>query len=155
MIRLTRLVLALTFVVTVTALNTSCKKDDGPKQEQSTDFRNYKLFNYSSGSEVEAGGFVIEQLLNGNARITITLNEPFRINNVDFESVINTKNENGDELIFANLGTLNGGTGTLSVSPVVGSGSNLPIKFAELISRSAYYVKILNGANVQATGTIK
>lgn len=147
--------LAFAFIVTVSLSTISCSKDDGPKQEQSTDFRNYKLFNYSNGSQVEAGGFVIEQLLNGNARISITLSEPFRQNNVSFEAVINTKNENGDELIFANLGNLNGSSGTLSVSPVVASGSNLPIKFSELISRSSYYVKVLNGANVQATGNIQ
>lgn len=139
----------------VLAFNMACKKDSAVNQNQTTDFRNYKLFNYSSGTEVEAGNFKIEQLLSGNARLTITLNEPFRQSNVGFEAVINTKNEGGDELVFADLGVLNGSTGVLVVNPVVASGSNLPIKFSELISRSSYYVKIMNGANVQAVGNIQ
>lgn len=149
-----KLVLALGIIVFTSFLNTACKKDNDQKQ-QVTDFRNYKLFNYSSGSEMEAGGFVIEQLLDGNARLTITLSAPYRQNNVSFQAVINTKNEAGDELVFANLGTVNGSSGMLTTSPVVASGSNLPVKFSELISRSNYYVKILNGANVQATGNIQ
>lgn len=155
MIRTSKLVLAFTLFLAIISVNLSCKKDNDNPVERTTDFRNYKLFNYSSGSEVEAGNFVIEQLLDGNARIDITLSEPFRQNNVGFETVINTMNENGDELIFSSLGTLNGTTGRLVVSPVVASASNLPIKFSELISRQEYYVKILNGANVQARGEIK
>ncbi|MGN6491493.1 MAG: hypothetical protein ACTHLE_05805 [Agriterribacter sp.] len=132
----------------------SCKKDNGPDPDPVVDFRNYKLFNYSSGSEVEAGTFKIEQLLNGNSRLTINISEPFRQNGTSFDAVINTK-DGDDELVFANLGRVNGGTGTLIADPVVSSGSNLPVKFTDLIGKTGYYVKVMNGANVQATGEIK
>lgn len=65
----------------------------GPQPDPVTDFINYKLFNYSSGSEVEAGSFKIEQLLNGNSRLTISISEPFRQTGANFEAVINTKDE--------------------------------------------------------------
>lgn len=133
----------------------SCKKDKDPEPDPVVDFRNYKLFNYSSGSEVEAGAFKIEQLLNGNSRLTIIISEPFRQNGTNFEAVINTKDDEGIELVFSNLGMVNGGTGLLLTDPVVGSGSNLPVKFTDLIGKTGYYVKVMNGANVQATGEIK
>ncbi|MBX3257956.1 MAG: hypothetical protein KF862_27745 [Chitinophagaceae bacterium] len=133
----------------------SCKKDKEPEPDPVVDFRTYKLFNYSSGSEVDAGTFKIEQLLNGNSRLTITIGEPFRQSGATFEALINTKDEGDNELVFANLGMVDGGTGTLVTDPVVGSGSNLPVKFSDLINKTGYYVKIMNGANVQATGIIK
>ena len=133
----------------------SCKKDNGPDPDPVVDFRNYKLFNYSSGSEVEAGTFKIEQLLNGNSRLTINISEPFRQSGANFGAVINTKDGGDDELVFSNLGMVNGGTGLLVADPVVGSGSNLPVKFTDLIGKTGYYVKVMNGANVQATGEIK
>lgn len=58
-------------------------------------------------------------------------------------------------MVYANLGSVNGASGALVTYPVVGSGSNLPVKFTDLISKTGYYVKIMNGANVQATGEIK
>ncbi|MBX2925644.1 MAG: hypothetical protein KF746_25830 [Chitinophagaceae bacterium] len=133
----------------------SCKKDSPPEPDPVVDFRNYKLFNYSSGSEVESGSFKIEQLLNGNSRLTITINEPFRQKGVNFEALINTRDAEDNELVFSNLGMVNGETGILVTDPVISSGSNLPIKFTDLINKTGYYVKVMNGANVQATGVIR
>lgn len=146
---------ALLFLLSATTTLFSCKKDSGPDPDPVLDFRNYKLFNYSSGSEVEAGSFKIEQLINGNSRLTINISEPFRQSGANFGAVINTKDGGDDELVFSNLGMVNGGTGDLVTDPVIGSGSNLPVKFTDLISKTGYYVKIMNGANVQATGEIK
>lgn len=132
-----------------------CKKSSNPPDPNpSVDFREYKLFNYSSGEEVDAGSFRLDQLLNGNTKLTITISVPFRQDGVLFNALINTRDSSENELVFSNLGTVPGKTGVLVVNPVVGSGSNLPVKFNDLLDTKGYYVKILNGANVQATGGI-
>ncbi|HRO45673.1 hypothetical protein [Agriterribacter sp.] len=145
----------LAFFLLLSAIFAGCKKDNNNNPDPNLDFRTYKLFNYSSGAEVEAGNFRIDQLADGNARLTITISEPYRQDGINFDAVINTKDEAENELIFSYLGSVNGKTGSLIVNPVMGSGSNLPVKYSDLISKTGYYIKIMNGANVQATGEIK
>ncbi|HTN08948.1 hypothetical protein [Agriterribacter sp.] len=145
----------LTLFFLLSAVFAGCKKDNNSNPDPNLDFRTYKLFNYSSGAEVEAGNFRIDQLADGNTRLTISINEPYRQNGINFDAVINTKDETANELVFSYLGNVNGKTGSLTVNPVMGSGSNLPVKYSDLISKTGYYIKIMNGANVQATGEIK
>ena len=144
----------LAFVLLLSAASWGCKKNSRDN-DPPLDFREYKLFNYSSGSAAEAGSFRADQLADGNTRLTISLSEPYRQNGITFDAVINTKDDSGNELVFSYLGAVNGKTGNLVVNPVIGSGSNLPVKYSELISKTGFYVKVMNGANVQATGEIK
>ena len=147
-------VLSLFFIL-LSALFIGCAKDDGNDPDPQLDFREYKLYNYSSGTEAEAGSFRIDQLKDGNARLTISLAEPYRQNGISFNDVINTKDEADNELVFSYLGSVDGRSGKLVINPVVSSGSNLPVKYSDLISKSGFYVKVMNGANVQANGEIK
>jgi hypothetical protein len=132
----------------------SCSKSkDDPNP--SINFKTYTLYNASAGSNVEAGSFRIDQLKDGNAKIAIAISQPFRQPNASFEAVINKKDTAGNELVFADLGLVNGGSGTLITNPVISSGSNLPIKYNDLVGNFGYYVKVMNGANVQAKGDIE
>lgn len=142
---------ALTFVTV--SLFVSCKKDK-EDPNPSIAYKEYKLYNYSSGSALDAGSFRVDQLSNGNAKITISVSEPFRQANATFEAVINKEDISGNELVFSNLGLVNGSSGSLIANPVISSGSNLPIKYTDLVGQNGYYLKVLNGANVQARGEI-
>lgn len=137
----------------VTGTFLSCKKDKDDSNP-SVGFKEYRLYNSSSGSPVDAGSFRIDQLANGNAKITIAISEPFRQPNANFQAVINKEDGSGNELVYSNLGLVNGNTGSLVTNPVISSGSNLPIKYTDLVGQTGYYVKVLNGANVQARGDI-
>jgi hypothetical protein len=145
----------LILFISLSGLLLGCAKDSGNDPDPQLDFREYKLFNYSSGSEAEAGSFRIDQLRDGNAKLTISLNEPYRQDGTAFDAVINTRDEADNELVFSYLGSVDGRSGRLVVNPVISSGSNLPVKYADLIGKSGFYVKVMNGANVQATGEIK
>jgi len=50
---------------------------------------------------------------------------------------------------------VNGNSGTLITNPVLSSSSNLPVKYTDLVGHNGFYVKVLNGANVQAKGRIE
>lgn len=137
----------------IVSLFSACKKnkvDENP----SIGYKEYRLYNSSSGSPVDAGSFRLDQLSNGNAKITISISQPFRQSNTTFEATINKEDVSGNELVFSNLGLVNGNTGSLVTNPVMSSGSNLPIKYTDLVGQKGYYVKVLNGANVQARGDI-
>ncbi|MBX3241918.1 MAG: hypothetical protein KIT80_13095 [Chitinophagaceae bacterium] len=130
----------------------ACKKERTPR-ETVIDSREYSLFNYSSGSQVAAGTFKLEHMESGNARLTIQLNEAFRQPQINFTALVVTE-LNDTEVVFAQLGNVPGNSGYLVVNPVISLGSNLPVKFTDLVGK-AYYLKIMNGANVQATGEIR
>lgn len=125
--------------------------DDGPPLS----FREYNLYNYSSGNQVDAGSFRIDEQRDGNARLSITLAPAFRVDNVNFQAQLVARDTNNVELVYASLGQVNGGSGELSVSPILESATNLPVRYADLITKTGYFVRILNGANVQATGEIR
>lgn len=146
------LLFTISLLLTISVL-LSCKKDKNDPNP-SVAFKEYRLYNSSSGSPVDAGSFRLDQLANGNAKITISISEPFRQTNASFQAVINKADESGNELVYSNLGLVNGNSGSLVTSPIMSSGSNLPIKYTDLVGQTGYYVKILNGANVQARGDI-
>lgn len=131
----------------------ACKKDKRDPNP-SIQYKEYRLFNISGGSPVDAGSFRVDELQNGNTKITLLISEPFRQNGVGFQASVNKKDNAGNELVLASLGLVNGVSGSLVVNPVLASGTNLPIKYDELVGPYGYYIKVLNGANVQAQGDI-
>ncbi len=131
----------------------ACKKDK-KDPNPSINYKEYRLINISGGSSVDAGSFRVDELQDGNTKITILISEPFRQDGAGFQASVNKKDSEGNELVLSNLGLVNGGLGSLVVNPVLSSGTNLPVKYNELVGPYGYYVKILNGANVQALGDI-
>ena len=131
----------------------ACKKDK-KDPNPSINYKEYRLFNVSGGSSVDAGSFRIDELQNGNTKITILISEPFRQEGAGFQASINKEDEDGNELVLSSLGMVNGGSGSLVVNPVLSGGTNLPVKYHDLVGNYGYYIKILNGANVQARGDI-
>lgn len=131
----------------------SCKKEeDGPALQNET----YQLVNLSSGSSQSAGSFRILEQANGNAAVEINLAQAFRINGARFNAVIVTYDEStASELVYANLGEINGGSARVLINPVLQLSTNQPVSYADLTARTGYTLKLLNGANVQASGQIQ
>jgi hypothetical protein len=97
----------------------------------------------------------VDELQDGNTKITILISAPFRQDGTGFQASVNKKDSEGNELVLSNLGLVNGSSGSLVVNPVLSSGTNLPVRYNELVGPYGYYIKILNGANVQARGDIE
>jgi len=135
-------------------LLTSCSKSEDkapPFVGGSTD---YKLFNLSTGTSVEAGTFTITELADGNARLSVQLNQGYKVAGAMFRTTITVPQTTGDELLFADLGDMDGGTGTLEVNPIVSGATNVPVKYSDVI-HSGYSIKVMNGNNLQASGVMK
>lgn len=131
----------------------SCSKDDSPPAFQGQS-KTYTLLNYSTGSAVEAGSFTVYELENGTARASLNLNTGYRVAGTKFKATITVADAQGVELVYSDLGEVDGAAGTLEVNPVISSGTSTPIQYKDIISKTGYTVKVTNGSNVQAKGTI-
>lgn len=144
----------LVFPVLAAVLFTSCRKsDDTPPFVGRSEV--YKMYNVSTGSDVEAGTFTITELANGNARLSIQLNQGYRVAGAKFRTTITVPQTAGNELLFADLGEMDGGIGTLEVNPIVSGATNAAVKYNEFIVQSGYTIKVMNGNNLQASGVIQ
>ncbi|WP_290789451.1 hypothetical protein [Flavihumibacter sp. UBA7668] len=146
--------MSLLSLLSVAIILISCNKndEDGPALQNET----YQLVNLSSGSSQSAGTFRILEQSNGNAAVEINLAQAFRINGARFNAVIVTYDESTDsELVYANLGEINGGSARVLINPVLQLSTNQAISYADLTGRTGYTLKLLNGANVQASGQIQ
>lgn len=136
----------------VAGLGMSCTKDDTPSLASKT----YSMYNYSSGSAVNAGSFTISELSDGNASLSVSLASGFLVPGVTLKSyVVLTDSTSGGELIYANLNDIDGTSGQVTTSPVINSSTNTAIPYTELVSKTGYSVKVLNNTNVQAKGDIQ
>ena len=132
----------------------SCSKNEDSPPPFQAKSKTYKLYNYSTGSAVEAGTFTFTELQNGGASATISLNEGYKVPGVKFKATITVADAQGVELVYADLGEVDGGTGRLEKNPLISSGTNTPIQYNDVISKTGYTLKVMNGSNVQAKGTI-
>lgn len=127
----------------------SCKKDSDRDRES----KQYPLYNYSSGSAQPAGTFTIRELSDGNASVSIQIDQNYRVPGVRFNAYLSTADTS--DFIYATLGTVDGGSGSGTISPVKTDVNNLPIPYDSLVVRTGYSIKVLNVSNVQAKGTIQ
>ncbi len=132
-----------------------CSKNEDSTPAFQGRSKTYKLYNYSTGSAVEAGTFMFSELENGGASATINLSSGYRLAGVKFKSSITVADAQGVELVYADLGDVDGTSGTGEKNPIVSSGTNAAIKYDEIIAKTGYTVKVMNGSNVQAKGTIQ
>jgi hypothetical protein len=147
---LTLITLPLIFLMVLV----SCSKSDDTPAFQAKS-KEYKLFNSSSGTAVEAGSFTITEKSDGNARVTVRLNTNYRVSGVVFKSNITITDATNQELVYANLADVDGNTGVGETSLLVASGNNLAVKYTDAISKMGYTVKVFSGANIQARGVIQ
>ena len=118
--------------------------------------KQYILYNYSSGSGVQAGSFVINELADGNSSLSVSLADGYKVPGVTLKTYIVTPDSTGGgQFIYADLGNLNGGTGQATKSPVITNSDNRSVKYTSLVAQKGYLVKVLNGSNVQAIGPIE
>jgi hypothetical protein len=145
----------LVLPVLAVVLFTSCSKDDDDDDTPPFTglFKEYKMYNLSTGTPVEAGTFKITELANGNATLLIQLSQGYRVAGARFRTTITAPQATGNELLFADLGEMDGGTGTLEVNPIVSGATNEPVKYNDIIV-SGYTIKVMNGNNLQASGVI-
>lgn len=141
-------------IAAVSLLSSCSKSDNNNNNQQPTVKKEYRLFNQSSGMPLDAGTFTISQLADGNASLTINLAAGYRVTNINLPSTIVTTDVTGTELLYANLGLVDGNTGIGITSPVVIASNNLAVKYIDLIAKTGYLIKVLNGGNVQARGVI-
>jgi hypothetical protein len=128
------------------------KNNDGPNLPSTE----YALYNYSSGTAVNAGKFSFRQLPDSNASVTVTLDKSYLQEGASYNATISTGSDSGKaELTYAVIGTFTGANGSVTASPLRSLSTNMPIKYSDLLARKGYYVKVLSGANVQAKGEIK
>lgn len=133
----------------------SCAKSSDTPASQGKS-KEYKMFNTSSGNAVEAGSFLITELPDGNAKVTVRLNANYRVSGVSYKSNITTTDAaNNVELVYAILAEVDGSTGVGETKVLVSSGNNMPVKYADVITKAGYVLKVFSGANIQARGTIQ
>jgi hypothetical protein len=114
-----------------------------------------KMYNLSTGIAAEAGTFTFSELSNGNARLLIQLNQGYRISGAKFRTTVMAAQSTGAELLFADLGEMDGGSGTLDVNPFVSVATNVAVKYNDIIAKTGYTVKVMNGSSLQARGAIQ
>jgi hypothetical protein len=132
----------------------SCSKSDDTPAFQGKS-KEYKMYNTSSGTAVEAGSFTIAELADGNAKVTVRLNANFRTSGTVYKSNITTTDAGGVELVFSNLSDVEGNSGVGETTVLMASGSNLAVKYSDAITKIGYVVKVFSGANIQARGVIQ
>lgn len=138
-----------------TILFSSCSSDDDNNNNGGvTATKEYKLYNLSSGTQVEAGSIVLSQLADSTASAQVTLNSGYRQSGTTYNVNIITSATTGD-FLYANLTSIDGGVGTSTTSPVRNASNNLTIKYSTLIGLTGYRIRIVTGSVVQATGTIQ
>ena len=143
---------SVVIVLLSSLLFSACSKNDS---EPTLPSKEYTLYNYSSGSAVNAGSFTIQELADSTASLTIKLSSGFSIANVSLPAYIaKTDSITGVELIYANLGNVDGTSGILTATPVKTS-DNMTVNYSTLVGLQGYYVKVMNGTNVQAKGSIQ
>lgn len=143
----------LFFAVLTATLFASCSKDDNTPAFNARSSV-YTMTNLSTGTAVEAGKFTITELANGNAKLSIQLNDGYKVAGTKLKTTITVPQPANSELLFADLGDMDGTTGTLEVNPVVSGATNVAVKYNDII-QSGYVIKVMNGSNLQASGVIK
>jgi hypothetical protein len=139
--------------VGMVGLFASCSKDDDVVNNAPTRTKEYRLYNSSTGSPLDAGAITFTQLPDSTASATINLASGYRINGVSMPASITTT-VSGNELTYASLANVDGTTGVSNTSVVRGS-SNIAVKYDTLITRIGFRIKVMNGAVLQAQGTIQ
>lgn len=132
----------------------ACSKDSTPAFQGKT--KTYPLYNYSNpGVPAAAGTFTITELENGNAKGTVNLNSGFTVSGATFQSNITFRDTAGNEFVYAPLANVDGTTGVGETAVITTGSSNAPISYNALIGKTGYLIKVLNGSNLQAVGTIE
>ena len=137
-----------------TTLFTSCSDDDNTSSGGGvTASKEYKLYNLSSGTAVEAGTVVFSQLADSSASAQVTLNSGYRQSGTTYTANIVTSGN--ATAVYSNLTGVDGGVGTSTTSPVKRAVDNISVKYSTLIGLTGYQVRVLAGSVVQGTATIQ
>jgi hypothetical protein len=116
----------------------------------------YKMYNYTSGSAVEAGFLTLNETSDGNASISVSLNSNYLVPGKIFKSYLILKDSVlGVDVTCATLNDMDGATGLCTTAPLTNSSTNVAIKYHEIIAARRYSVKVYNNNTVQAIGKIQ
>lgn len=116
----------------------------------------YKMYNYSSGSAVEAGSLTLNETSDGNASISVSLGSNYLVPGKVFKSYLILKDSVlGVDVTCALLNDMDGATGLSTTAPLVNSSTNVAIKYHDIITARRYSVKVYNNNTIQAIGKIE
>ncbi len=137
-----------------TTLLTSCSSDDDNNNNGGvTATKEYKLYNLSSGTPVEAGSVVFSQLADSTASAQVTLAAGYRQSGTTYTAnIVTSGNTNA---VYAILTGVDGGVGSSTTSPVKRAADAVSVKYSTILSLTGYQVKVSAGSVVQAIGTIQ
>ena len=121
-----------------------------------TTSRSYKMYNYSSGSAVEAGSLTLDETSDGNASISVSLSNLYLAPGKVFKSYLILRDSVlGVEVPYATLSDIDGATGVSTTAPLINISTNVAIKYDEIVSDKRYSVKVYNSNTIQAIGKIE
>gem|GEM_PF-2254353 len=150
---LPKILFPLFAITAVSTMAVGCSKDKDANSIVVTESRSYPLLNVSGGTSANAGTVTITKLADGKASLNVNLATAYRVNGVTLKASITTIS-GVTELMYSDLGNIDGTSGQATFSPVLILTSGLAVSYNELIAKTGYFVKIWNGATVQGTATI-
>lgn len=134
----------------------ACSKSSNIATPETPSSQSYKMYNYSSGSAVEAGSLTLQKTDDGNASIAVNLNDSYLVPGKILKAYLIVKDTIlGIEANYANLSDIDGATGFATTAPLINSSTNVAIKYDALVSEKRYSVKVYNSNTVQAIGKIE
>lgn len=134
----------------------ACSKSGGTTAPGTSSSQSYKMYNYASGSAVEAGSLTLSKADDGTAAINVNLNSNYLVPGKILKAFLVVRDTIlGVEANYANLSDIDGAKGTATTAPLVNSSTNAAIKYDAIISDKRYSVKIYNSNVVQAIGKIE
>ncbi len=142
-------------LLALTTWMAACSDDDSTT-EPTLDSKEVVLVNDTSGSAADAGLVKFQELADGNASIQIQLDSPYRNTELSYPAaIVSYDSVLLRDSVYADLGTLSGTSGLLSVSPVIWKSTNEPISYDSLFSLQGYRVRIGVDTLVEAEAAIQ
>ncbi|MFT4024548.1 MAG: hypothetical protein QM664_12280 [Flavihumibacter sp.] len=120
----------------------ACSKDD----DTTTALRSSELVltNDTSGVAKNAGTVMINELTDGNISMQVLLADSFRMAGDQYPaSIVKYDSVLQRDSTYADLGIIDGATGTVTKSPVVWNGTSEPISYDTLATLTGFRVQVV------------
>ena len=127
----------------------ACSNDDDATPNLQTS--QLVLVNDTSGMPKNAGTVKINELSTGGISMELALKDSFRLSTQEYPAaIVKYDSVLQRDAIYADLGTINGATGTLTKSPVLWNANSQPISFDTLKTLTGFRVQVTTDSLVQA-----
>jgi hypothetical protein len=158
--------LGLLLLSFTTVFAMSCNKNDGyseekPKEEIEVPVpaavsTKISLFQNLTSSETETGVFSITKHSNGNASVKVVMHEAFRKAGEQYKTSLVAYNVDSEtDLIYAELGEVNGANGIGGKTLVTMKDQTVPLTYDMLNDFKGFKIRITKGAKTISEGMIQ